>query len=135
MISFDAPRRAVCTPKRERTNTPLQALILLNNPQVIEASIQLADRLRESHGHQVDSELAKQAFLAILGRPATDKELRISEQLLREQAALFNDQPDRITELTGTSKYKPTLPADAKFAALTLLCHTLFNHDGAVIKR
>ena len=112
MLAFDAPRRAVCTAKRERTDSPLQALILLNGPQFTEAARVLADKLL-AETKSDHAALIQRAFQHCLSRAPDAKELAICQQLLTEQRAHFKD--------------------DAKAAAVLVL--TLMNHDECVVKR
>lgn len=134
LLAFDAPRRAVCVPKRERTNTPLQALILLNNPQYLEAAIKLGDTLIDQHGTDTER-LVESAFLVCLGRIPTMEERQISEKLLHEQNDLFEQAPDDLRQLISVGAYKPRFAETHGFAGAIILCHTLFCHDGAIIKR
>jgi hypothetical protein len=112
MLAFDAPRRAVCTAKRERTDSPLQALILLNGPQFTEAARVLADKLL-AETKQDRAALIRRAFQHCLSREPDAKELAICQQLLTEQRAHLQDE--------------------SKAAAVLVL--TLMNHDECVVKR
>ncbi|HZJ15164.1 MAG TPA: DUF1553 domain-containing protein, partial [Chthoniobacteraceae bacterium] len=93
MIAFDAPRRAVCIAKRERTDSPLQALILLNGTQYVEAARVLGEKLhRETNGDL--PAMIEQGFLRCLSRKPDARERDITSQLYREQRAHFQAKPE-----------------------------------------
>lgn len=135
MMAFDASRRAVCSAKRERTNTPLQALVLLNGPQYVEAARVLGSRLhRESQG-KIDK-MIEEAFLTCLSRFPDATERDITAQLYQEQLAYFQAHPEDASSLLKVGQATPDAsipPAEA--AAATILAQTLLNHDGSVVKQ
>jgi hypothetical protein len=135
MIAFDAPRRAVCIAKRERTDSPLQALILLNGTQYVEAARVLGENLyRETKGDL--PAMIEQGFLRCLSRKPDAREREITSQLYREQLAHFQAKPEEATALLKTGNSKPAAdipPSDA--AAVTVFAQTLMNHDACVVKR
>ena len=89
MTTFDAPSREVCTVSRPRTSTPLQALVLLNDPQYVEAARGLAQRvLREAKG-DLKSQLTY-AFRIALARPPRAEELKLLERIYRQQLANYS---------------------------------------------
>ncbi|HYR57680.1 MAG TPA: DUF1553 domain-containing protein, partial [Chthoniobacteraceae bacterium] len=135
MIAFDAPRRAVCAAKRERTESPLQALILLNGTQYVEAARVLGEKLhRDAHGDV--GAMIRDSFLRCLSREPDARERTITTQLYREQLAYFQSKPGEAAALlkTGNAKCAADIPApDA--AAAAVLAQTLLNHDACVVKR
>ncbi len=88
MLTFDAPRRAVCVGKRERTESPLQAMILLNGTQYVEAARVLGEKLLQDTKGDVNAMIA-QGFLQCLSRKPDARETQIMRQLYEEQLALF----------------------------------------------
>ncbi len=135
MMAFDAARRAVCSARRERTNTPLQALVLLNGPQYVEAARVLGERLHKAHGGQLDA-MIQDAFLSCLSRLPDAKEVEIVSDLYREQLAHFRTNPEEAAALLKVGQ----TPADASLptpeaAAATVLAQALFNHDGSIVKQ
>ncbi len=135
MITFDAPRRAICTAKRERTDSPLQAFILLNGPQYVEAARVLGEALhRETKGDV--SKMIEQGFLRCLSRAPDAREVTIVRQLYQEQLAHFRARPVEASELlgVGNSKRDESIPA-SEAAAATVLAQALLNHDACVVKR
>lgn len=135
MLAFDAPRRAVCIAKRERTDSPLQALILLNGVQYVEAARVLGEKLHKETSGDV-TKMIEQGFLRCLSRKPDARELQILRQLHAEQLAHFKAAPKEAEEFlkSGNAKRYPALPApDA--AAATVLMQALLNHDACVVKR
>ncbi len=135
MIAFDAPRRAVCAAKRERTDSPLQALILLNGTQYVEAARVLGEKLHRDANGDVAA-MIEQGFLRCLSRPPDAREREIVQQLYREQLAHFQAKPDEAAALLKTGNAQPAadIPPPAA-AAATVLAQTLMNHDASVVKR
>src|SRR5207253_10712429 len=83
LVTFDAPDREVCTVRRSRTNTPLQALVLMNDPTYVEASRQLAERMIR-HAKEPESRLAF-AFRLATARPPSEREAAILKRVLDKQ--------------------------------------------------
>ncbi len=135
MIAFDAPRRAVCVAKRERTDSPLQALVLLNGVQYVEASRAMATELMSEFPEQ-PSRWAEGAFLRALSRQPTPKELQISIQMMDEQLQYFRSNPGKSNEFLkiGRAPLPDGFDAD-RLASVTILCQALLNHDACVVKR
>lgn len=135
MIAFDAPRRAVCTAKRERTDSPLQALILLNGTQYVEAARVLGEKIhRETRGDV--QQMIEQGFLACLSRLPDAREREILQRLYKEQLAYFRQAPADAESLLkqGHAKRDAAISAP-EAAATTVLAQALLNHDASVVKR
>ncbi len=135
MVAFDAPRRAVCSAKRERTDSPLQALVLLNGVQYVEAARVLGETLhREAQGDVAG--MIRLAFLRCLSRPPDAREVEICTQLYQEQLQYFTLNPGEAGALMkgGNTPPDASLPAPA-IAAATVLAQALMNHDETVVKR
>ncbi|MDB6150861.1 MAG: Planctomycete cytochrome [Chthoniobacter sp.] len=135
MIAFDAPRRAVCVVKRERTDSPLQALILLNGTQFVEAARLLGEKLHREAAGDVAA-MIEGAFLRCLSRPPDAREREIMQQLYAEQLAHFSSKPEEAAALlkVGSAPAPKDAPA-AELAAAAVLAQTLLNHDASVVKR
>ena len=84
MSTFDAPTREVCTVKREITNTPLQALVLLNDPQFVEASRILAERIQKEKPSSIEESISH-GFRLCTSRKPRDKEIELLKNLYNEQ--------------------------------------------------
>ena len=126
---FNAPSREVCTVRRERTNTPLQALVTLNDPQFIEAARALAQSALEHGG---DSSELRIDYIAkrLLARPFRAEELAVAGASLSKLNAYYQSNPDEAVRLiaVGESKADPALPP-ATLAAWTMLANELMNLD------
>jgi hypothetical protein len=135
MIAFDAGPRDVCTVRREITNTPLQALVLLNDPQFVEAARVMAERIQIEGGKNLDDQLIF-GFRLSTGRKPKDKELEILKQLYQSQIEIFKKDPDKVEELLNVGEYKFKNKVDKlNTAALTVVSNTLLNHDESYSKR
>jgi hypothetical protein len=134
MTTFDAPSREVCTVSRPRTSTPLQALVLLNDPQYVEAARGLAQRvLREAKG-DLNSQLTH-AFRLALARPPRPEELKLMERIYRQQLANYTANHVAADQLlkVGESARPPEVEA-AVLAAWTALGNVLLNLDEVITK-
>ncbi|MEM8487086.1 MAG: DUF1553 domain-containing protein [Bacteroidota bacterium] len=135
MITFDATRRNMCVVRRQQTSTPMQALVLLNDPQYVEASRILAQRLLQSSDASLQSTIT-QAFRLLTSRPPTAVELDIMRQTYEEQLAEFSANQADATQLLqiGDTAWDRTL-APEKLAATTILVNTVMNFEAAIINR
>jgi len=134
MAAFDAPNREACTTERGVTNTPLQAFILMNDPQYVEASRTLAEDLLSIPGS--DRDRLAGAFEKVTSRLPTPEELKILGGALdRERLRYRTAQSDAEQLLAvGESIRNPALPA-AEHAAWTNVCGLLLNLSEAVTRR
>ena len=136
MLAFDAPRRAVCTAKRERTDSPLQPLILLNGVQYVEAARVLGESLHQETGGDVAA-MIERGFLRCLSRKPDEREIEILTRLYQEQLQYFSQAESAETEellKIGATTRQADIPAPQAAAAL-VLAQALLNHDEAVVKR
>jgi hypothetical protein len=132
MLAFDSPTREVCTIRRPQTNTPLQALVLLNDPQFVEAARSLAAKVFSLHP---DERLAA-AFTASASRPPTQKEAELLNGLHREQLEFFKADVEgakKLLSLGDSPAARDLDPVEA--AALTVACQAILNLDAAVWNR
>ena len=135
MTVFDAPNRDVCTVQRERTNTPLQALVLLNDPQFVEAARVLAQRLMVKHPNQLDQQI-EDAFRAVTSRFPNEQERALFQELYEEQKTHYQTQPQAAKALLQVGEYPTEKGLDPiGSAALAMVTSTMFNHDEAYMKR
>ena len=126
MTMLDAPSRESCTARRERTNTPLQALLLLNEQQFLESAKKLAERVESELDEISDSEKINWIFQTITARLPSDLETEAIHSLLADSQVYYEDQTDLCTALVGEP--------NARKAAWTLVCNTLLNLDEVVSK-
>jgi hypothetical protein len=134
MDIFNAPSREVCAVRRERTNTPLQALATLNDPQFVEAARRLAEVALTGRRGREDEALEEMA-LRLLARPLTAKEKSVVKRTLADMRAFYAKQPEAAKELlaVGESKAPQAIPA-AELAALTMVANQLMNLDEVLNK-
>lgn len=134
MTTFDAPSREVCTVSRSRTNTPLQALALMNDTIFVEASRNLAQRAMLEGGKTTDDRLTY-AFRLVLARPPSAAELKVLRAGHERHHADFRTNLESARKLlsVGESPRRPELDA-AEMAALTLVAGTIFNLDQTITK-
>jgi len=134
MAAFDAPSRQVCTIRRSRTNTPLQALVTLNDPVYVEAAQSLARRMLS--GGKTTPEKVRFGFRLCLARHPTDAELARLVRLYEKANSIFAGEPQQAKRL-ATDPLGPA-PKGAnvvELAALTLVGNVLLNLDEMMMKR
>ncbi|MBL8816027.1 MAG: DUF1553 domain-containing protein [Planctomyces sp.] len=134
MATFDAPNREVCTIRRNRTNTPLQSLVTLNDPVYVEAAQSLARSALKHEGSL--SEQLQFAFVRCLQRAPEGEELSVLVQLFEDAKIQMSSEPDHAAKL-ATDPLGP-LPegitaTDA--AAMTVVANVLLNLDEMFLKR
>jgi len=134
MEIFNAPTRENCTVRRERTNTPLQALITMNDVQFVEAARNLAERTMKSVKGGFDSRLDYLAERA-LARTMETRERAVVERSYKKFLSHFDSQPAEAKKLlaTGESPYDPKLSAQ-ELAAWTMVASQILNLDEALNK-
>lgn len=135
MVALDAPNRSVCTVKREVTNTPLQALVLMNDPQFVEAARVLGERVLQEGGATFE-ERCELAFRLTLSRRPTSDELAIFQRHLVRQTKRFKDDraaAEQLLEVGESPRADDLEPSEA--AAWAVLANTLMNYDEFYMKR
>jgi hypothetical protein len=133
MSAFDAPDRETCVIRRARTNTPLQALVLMNDPTYIEAARKLAERIQPS-GDSADKRLAT-AFRMILSRRPSSPESTVMRGIYEAALWRFQDDPEAAKKLLSIGQSPPEEKFEiADIAAWTAVCTTLLNLDEAISK-
>jgi hypothetical protein len=133
MLVFDASNRDQCEVNRMRTNTPLQALVIMNDPIMLESSRVFAERLTRTGGDPHEN--VSSAFRAILCRSAREKELSILTSYYDDELKVFQADPVKAKELIQVGEYKPIEGEDAAtVAALMQVIHTIYNMEEAIMK-
>ena len=134
LSTFDAPDRETCTVRRGRTNTPLQALVLMNDPTYVEASRKLAERMMREGGSTPDERIAY-AFRLATARQPTPDESAVLRKIFAKQVEVYQSNNKAATELlaVGESPRDEKLPA-AELAAWTTVASTILNLDETVSK-
>ncbi|MCB0665878.1 MAG: DUF1553 domain-containing protein [Saprospiraceae bacterium] len=135
MTTFDAPAREVCTPKRQPTNTPLQALVLLNDPQFVEAAVALAERVLVLPDLDEERRI-ETAYRLLTGLQASDEIVDLLLELLRQERDGYAAHPAKATDLLNTGEHKedPSLEK-TELAAMTVVCSTIMSFDETLVKR
>ena len=135
MIAFDATDRSVCIIERQATSTPLQSLILMNDPQYVEASRVLAERMQKEGGDQLADQITL-GFRLLTGRFPVEKEVALFEAMYNEEVNRFNGDAAQAISLLGVGDWERDQSLDpVKTASLAMVASTMMNHDEAYMKR
>jgi len=133
--TFDAPNREVCTLRRNRTNTPLQALVTLNDPVFIEAAQALARKVVAEGGASAEQRL-RYVFERVLSRDPSREELQRLERLIAEASAGFAADPARAEKMAAVPLGPLPAKADAQeHATWTVVCNVVLNLDEVLMRR
>jgi len=134
LLAFDGPTREKCSVQRPRTNTPLQSLILLNDPTYVEAARVLATRVLQTNSD--DGTRLRQLVRRVLSRRSDDHELTVLRDLLQRQRERFRMTPANAMTLISVGEWKLDESINAiELAAMTVVAHTLLNLDEAMTRR
>lgn len=128
-VIFDAPDRTECIVARARTNTPLQALATMNDPQFVEAARGFGRSLLEQSAAHTRERLTL-AFRRTVARQPTDAELTVLQTLLKDQQSHYQSHPEQAKALMGDSVDDQENVAE--FAAWTAIGNTLLNLDETI---
>jgi hypothetical protein len=134
LATFDAPDREKCTARRLLTNTPLQALVLLNDPTYIEASRALASRMIREGGSDPARRITY-AFELATARPPAANELEILRSLEEKELAEYRRDPASARKLIAVGESKAPANIDpAEMAAWTTVASAILNLDETITK-
>jgi mono/diheme cytochrome c family protein len=134
MTIFDSPTREICTVKRSRTNTPLQALSLLNEVTFVEAARTLAQRMILEGGETPEQRIAW-AFRRATGRAPKDGELQVLASGLNTRLVRYQSDSEDATKLVAFGSSKPAANVDSnELAAYTLTANVLLNLDEVITR-
>jgi hypothetical protein len=134
MLVFDGPTREKCTMRRDRTNTPLQALVLLNDPTFVEAARALAVRSFETPGD--DPSRLERLGRRVLLRQLKAEECELLAGLLERSRERFAHDPESARQLLSVGSLQHDAALDpCELAAWTFIAHSLLNLDEVVTKR
>jgi hypothetical protein len=132
-VNFDAPDRSACIVKRPRSNTPLQALTLLNDPVYVMAAGALADRvMQDSSGRSLDEQL-KYAFRAVLSRQPAPAELSSLRSIHSQSLERYRNDPKGLKQLVAKREMAHSADA-ANWAAWFTVAQALLNLDETITK-
>jgi hypothetical protein len=133
-MSFDAPDREKCSARRTLTNTPLQALTLLNDPTYVEASRSLAERMLLEGGKTPVSRI-EYGFRLATGRPSRSQETAILRETLNSELLEYQHKPAEANKLLSTGEAPVNSTLDAKqLAAWTVVASMILNLDETITK-
>ena len=134
MEIFNAPSREVTCTRRERTNTPLQALATLNDPQFLEAARHLAANALERNGGDASKAIDDMAK-RVLARALRPDERTILVESFDQMRGLYQQQPDEAQKLLSVGESKPSAAGPApQLAALAMIANQILNLDEALTK-
>jgi len=132
--TFDAPSREVCTCLRQRTQTPLQSLVLMNDPVYVEAARGLAQRVLREEPKDADKRLVR-AFRHTLGRMPESDEVAVLHKTYEQQLEEFRQKPDSAKELIKVGESPVPEKVDfAELAAMTAVANVLLNLNETITK-
>jgi hypothetical protein len=133
--AFDMPNRVVCVARRDTTNTPLHAFVVMNGTQFVEAARVLAERLLSKDAATRDTVLST-AFERLTSREPDETELKLLRDMHAGQLAWYTAHPDDAARFVsiGQQPRDETLPA-AEVAAMTAVINALLDYDGTVVKQ
>jgi hypothetical protein len=135
MLVFDAPFRETCTLRRPRTNTPLQALNLMNDPTYVEASRLLGQRMLLEAGNSPELRITH-GFRLLLARNPSHPELEVLKRALERHMASFAADPVAAKALLDFGDTKSDASLDqTQLAAYTTLASTLLNLDETITRQ
>ncbi|MFT4566845.1 MAG: hypothetical protein ACI9FN_001806 [Saprospiraceae bacterium] len=127
MAIFDAASRNICTVKRQSTNTPLQALVLLNDPQFVEASIGLAHRMMKEGGNDLEQRI-EYAFRWATSRKPDIEEQNILKDLFKDEMEEFQKYPERADDFLQIGKVNNQENSNKlELAAYGVLANAIIN--------
>ena len=134
LVTFDAPNREKCVARRAVTNTPLQALVLENDPTYVEAARALAERTIREAGADTDKRIAY-AFRVATARKPTAKEIAILREVEREETASYGQSRDKALKIVSVGES----PVDSRakvseLAAWTNVASVILNLDETITK-
>ncbi len=133
MMAFDSTTREVCTVKRSRTNTPLQALVLLNDVQFVEAARVLAGEVLDVANPE---QSIHDAFVRLTGRPPDQQEAGLLAKLYRQELDYFQGDPAAAKQLVEIGDSESSSDREViDLAAMTTICQVILNLDATVWKR
>ncbi|MDB5357916.1 MAG: Protein of unknown function (DUF1553)/Protein of unknown function (DUF1549)/Planctomycete [Phycisphaerales bacterium] len=134
LATFDAPDRETCTVRRARTNTPLQALVLMNDPTYVEASRKLAERMMTEAGADPDAKIAF-AFRLATARGPRAQEMAVLRKIYQQQLAVYQKDAEAAKKLLGVGESPRNEKLNqAELAAWSTVASVVLNLDETITK-
>lgn len=134
MLTLDSAKRDVCQVKRERTSSPLAALVQLNNPQTVEASRILAEKLLQRHGDDQKA-IIVDLFRLLTSRFPSNQEASILASLYENQRSSFQMKEAAAKQFLEVGESKSQTNQPLNLAAWASVVNTMFSFDECVMKR
>jgi hypothetical protein len=132
--TFDAPEREFCIVRRSVTNTPLQALVLMNDPTYIEAARKFGERIM-TEVTALPKDRIRYAYRLAMGRLPKNEEVRPLLEVYNRQLEVFRKEKDGAIKLLSVGESPRNEALDpAELAAWTSVCSVLFNLDEMITK-
>ncbi len=132
LTTFDAPSRESCRVRRERTNTPLQALVLMNDRQYVEAARHLAARMVREGGADLPRQL-DYGFRLATGRHLDPADQKVLVQVYQENLQSYRDRPEEAGKLLAVGESAEDVGLDAcEMASLTMVANLILNLDETI---
>ena len=134
LFAIDAPTRELCTVRRQRTNTPLMALVMLNDPVFVEAARHLAERALVSSAGDADAAIGRM-FLRATARLPDPEERIILQEIYQRQKAIYTANPESAVQLLEVGESPRNMSLDtATHAALAMVASTILNLDETITR-
>ena len=133
LATFDAPDRSECAVRRQKTNTPLQALVLLNDPIFVETSKVMGEQITNS---QNPKDGISEVFMKLTGRKPNESEMSILLELQQAEYEKFKDREDKTIGWLEAGEYKVSNTYDKnRLAANAVVASAIMNSDATITKR
>ncbi|MFK7821544.1 MAG: DUF1553 domain-containing protein, partial [Planctomycetaceae bacterium] len=135
MMTLDAAKRDVCRVKRERTSSPLQAFVVLNGPQFVEAARAIGEKSLRTHSND-GPKMVMELFRLLTGRAPAERETRLLLQLHQAQLEAFTANPKSAKSYLKSGDAPVGKDIDTvQLAAITVVANTLLSLDESLMKR
>jgi hypothetical protein len=133
MLIFDASNRDQCEVQRGRTNTPLQALVMMNDPHVLESARVLASNLGQENSN-LEEKITK-SFRKIICRNPSKKEIELLKAYYQQEEEAFKKSPKKVQQLMKIGEMKQSKASNPQAtAALMLTIQLIYNMEEAIMR-
>lgn len=133
LATFDAPERSSCLSRRQKTNTPLQALVLMNDPTFLEAAKVLGEQMSKLYDVRKGIRFV---YRKLCGRNPSERELQLLETLQQKEMEKFSAHPEKADGWLNTGMHKIDSQSNKiMIAANSIVASTLLNSDAVITKR
>ena len=134
MLAFDASTREECTVQRPRSNTPLQALVLLNDPTYVEAARALAAKILQNAG-STDEARIEAMFFSVLSRTPNPEELKLVRDLVQQHRSQYAEEPTAVADLLAVGQFRHSDAVDpVELAAWTSVARAILNLNETITR-